>query len=122
MADLSLDTYIYNGGATTAHALFMGVPVITLQGKTYISRMSSSLLTNIGLPELITHSLKEYETLAVELAKNPEKLKRIKSKIRINKGKYPLFDTSRFVKNLETAYQKMWEIYLQGKDPHSVSI
>ena len=71
LADLMLDTHPYSGGATTSHALRMGVPVVTLTGNSYLSRMSSSLLTAIGLPQLITEKIKDYEALAINLAKNP---------------------------------------------------
>jgi predicted O-linked N-acetylglucosamine transferase (SPINDLY family) len=73
-ADLTLDTRIYNGHTTTSDALWAGVPVITLQGSHFASRVSSSVLSAIGLPEVVTHSLEEYEALAVQLAHKPAQL------------------------------------------------
>jgi len=112
LADLMLDTYPYSGGATTSHALRMGVPVITFAGQTYVSRMSASLLNSVGLNELICSSFKDYEKLAINLAKNPKRLDEIKKKLKGNLKTTNLYDTSKFVANLEKAYQKMWETYL----------
>ena len=122
LADLALDTYPYSGGATTSNSLWAGVPVVTLQGKTYLARMSSSLLTAIGLPELISQNIKEYEKLVISLANNPDKLKKIKVKLLKNRDFYPLFDTQVFVKNLEKAYMAMWQNYLDGKKPKILEI
>ncbi|UCD82320.1 MAG: tetratricopeptide repeat protein [Desulfobacterales bacterium] len=122
LADLALDTRIYNGGATTSNALWAGVPVITLQGDHFVSRMSSSSLSAVGLPELITRNLNTYETLAVELARGPDKLQAIRKKLARNRLTYPLFDTPRFVKNLETAYQAMWEIFTGGNSPQPIEV
>jgi len=114
-ADLALDTQTYNGGATTSQLLWSGVPIITILGNHYVSRMGASLLTAIGLPELITHSLKEYEDLAVRLATHPDELEIRNSKLKINKKSYPLFDTPHFVRNLEKEFLEMWENYLGKK-------
>lgn len=113
LADLMLDTYPYSGGATTSHALRMGVPVVTLAGKSYISRMTASLLNAVGLKDLAVSSLKEYQKLAIELANNPEKLNALRLTLNANKKSTSLYDTSKFVKNLEKAYQKMWESYIK---------
>lgn len=112
LADLMLDSYPYSGGATTSHALRMGVPVITLEGKTYVSRMSASLLNAMGLKDLATISFKEYERLAINLAKNPKKLNALRLTLNANKKSFSLFDTAKFVENLEKAYQKIWQAYL----------
>ena len=122
LADLMLDTHIYSGGATTSHALRMGIPVITISGKTYLSRMSTSLLNAVGMEELVTHSPKEYEALAISLAKDPTKLKAIKEKLKKNSSDSKLFDTTTFVKNLELAYKEVWGIYKSGQTPHSVEV
>ena len=112
LADLMLDTYPYSGGATTSHALRMGVPVVSLKGATYVSRMSASLLNSVGLNEFICSSFKEYEKLAVDLATNPKKLHSLRLTLNANKKSSSLYDTSKFVENLETAYQGIWEAYL----------
>ena len=74
LADLFLDTFPYNAGTTASDALWMGTPIVTLSGRSYISRMAGSLLTAVGLPELATTSLADYETLALALAHDPERL------------------------------------------------
>jgi len=93
LTDVALDTRIVNGAITTSDALWAGVPVITMQGSNFSSRMSSSILNAIGLPELITHTLEEYESLAVGLAHNPDKLQMIRQKVMKNRLTEPLFDT-----------------------------
>jgi predicted O-linked N-acetylglucosamine transferase (SPINDLY family) len=120
LANLALDTIGYSGGATTSHALWMGLPVITLPGKTYISRMSASLVNATGLVELIAGSEEEYINKAVELASDPSKLSKIRERLKDNVDKGYLFDTKRFVKNLENAYRMIWERYLEGKKPKNV--
>jgi len=122
LADLALDTRIVNGHTTTSDALWAGVPIITLQGSHFASRVSASILTAIGLPELITHTLAEYEALAVHLACNPHKLQAIQERLAKNRSTEPLFDTPRFGKNLEKAYKEMWKIYLAGEKPKHIEV
>jgi len=122
LADMALDTRIVNGAATTSDALWAGVPVITLQGGHFASRMSSSILTAIGLPELVTHNSEEYEALAVRLAKNRGELQTIRDSLAKNRLTEPLFDTPRFTRNLEKAYKEMWEIFLAGERPRQVEV
>jgi protein O-GlcNAc transferase len=122
LADVALDTQIVNGAATTSDALWAGTPVITLQGSSFASRMSSSILTAIGLSELITQTIEEYEHLAVDLARNPEKLQKIRQKIAKNRLTEPLFDTPRFARNLEKAYKEMWEIFVAGEMPRRIEV
>jgi protein O-GlcNAc transferase len=116
LANLALDTRIYNGGTVTSQTLWAGTPVLTLQGGHFASRMASSILNAVGLPELITTTLEDYENLAVELAMNPEKLTAIKNKLSSNLTTYPLFKIERFVGNLEKAYKLMWENYAAGNE------
>jgi protein O-GlcNAc transferase len=122
LSDLALDTRIVTGAATTSDALWAGVPVITLQGSHFASRMSSSILTAIGLLELITYNQEEYEAMAVRLAQHPELLEKIRNKLRKNRSTEPLFDTSRFTRNLESAYKKIWKIFLNGEKPRRIAI
>jgi len=117
LSDLALDTFTYNGHTSTSDSLWAGVPVVTLQGKHFASRVASSILTAAGLPELITHSQKEYEDLAISLALNPDKLNAIRYSLFSKRLSQPLFDTQKFVKNLEKAYQFIWNNYLSGKKP-----
>jgi protein O-GlcNAc transferase len=121
-ADLAFDTRIYNGHTTTSDALWAGVPVITLQGHHFASRVSSSILSALGVPELITYSIEEYETLAVRLALNALELKEIRQRIAQNRMVETLFDTPRFVRNLETAYKEMWKIFLAGDVPREIEV
>jgi len=121
-ADLTLDTRIVNGHTTTSDALWAGVPVITLQGSHFASRVSSSVLSAIGLTQLITHSLEEYEVLAVQLAHNPADLQELRQRLENNRLTAPLFDTPRFVRNLENAYKEMWKIFLAGEAPRKIEV
>ena len=121
-ADLVLDTRIVNGHTTTSDALWAGVPVITLQGSHFASRVSSSALSAIGLPELISHSLEEYEARAVQLAHNPAELQELRQRLDRNRLVAPLFDTPRFVRNLESAYKEMWKIFLAGEPPRQIQV
>jgi tetratricopeptide (TPR) repeat protein len=118
----SLNTRIVNGAATTSDALWPGVPVLTLQGSHFASIMSSSILSAVGLQEMITYDLKTYETLAVCLAQNPERLNSISKKLAENRLTEPLFDALRFTTNLERAYERMWTIYLAGEKPRRINV
>ena len=120
LADLALDTRIYNGGATTSNALRVGVPVITLAGESYLSRMSDSLLTAVGLPDLICHSLKDYKDLATYYATHREELLKLHNKLTRYILTKPLYDSPRFVSKLETAYKIMWKTYLSGNLPRNI--
>jgi len=122
LADLMLDTRVYNGHTTTSDALWAGVPLITLQGNHYASRVASSVLTAVGLPELVTYQLEDYEKLAVRLAKHADELRAVRGKLTQNRLTQPLFDTSRFTKDLETAYKEMWRISLAGEPPRRIEV
>ena len=108
LADLCIDTFPCNGHTTTSDALWTGIPVVTLAGESFSSRVAASLLNTIGVPELITYSIDEYMKLAIELASNPEKFFAIKNRIAINRLTSPLFDINLFTKNIELAYQKIY--------------
>ena len=115
-ADLALDTRIVNGHTTTSDTLWAGVPVVALLGNHFASRVSASILTAAGLPELIADNLNNYEALAVRLAEKPEKLEAIRAKLDRNRYTMPLFDTPRFVKNLENGYAEIWNLFLSDKN------
>ena len=110
LGDLGLDTFNYNGHATTSDALWAGLPVLTKLGKSYSARVSASLLNTIGLKDLITYSIKEYEEKALYLAGNPDKLKILKSKLAKSIKTSSLYDSGLFTKQLEDKY---CEIYLK---------
>jgi protein O-GlcNAc transferase len=122
LADLFLDTLPYNGHTTTSEALKMGLPVLTSIGSSFASRVSASLLTAVNLSEMITSTQEEYETLAIQLATHPEKLKVIKDKLVQNLPTAPLFNTKLYTLNLEAAYQIMYKRYQDGLDPDDIEI
>ena len=114
LADLFLDTLPYNAHASACDALWAGVPLVTCLGNTFPGRVAASILHAVGLPEMITGSLEEYERLAVTLARDPERLMRIKTKLRRNRDTEPLFNTTRFTRNLESAYATIWQRHQDG--------
>ena len=122
VADLFLDTLPYNAGTTASDALRMGLPVLTCMGRSFISRYAASLLNAVNLPELITTTQEQYESLAIELATNPEKLKIIKDKLVDNLPTAPLYDTQLFARHLESAYLTMYNRYQQGLDPDYIYV
>ena len=121
-ADLFLDTFNYNAGATASNALWAGLPVLTKTGKSYTARMASSLLNSIGLPELITTSELEYESIALKLAQNSDQLESIKAKLAINRITMPLFKTKLFTRHLENGYQQAYQKYFDGKPPDTIIV
>ena len=122
VCDLFLDTFPYNAGTTASDALWSGLPIITLQGESFASRVAASLLKAIDIPELITTNQEQYEALAIELALNPQKLRSIKHKLINNRLTTPLFDTPLFTKNLEAAYTQMYDRYKAGLKPEHIVI
>ena len=105
--DIALDPFPYNGTTTTCDALWMGVPVIALAGKTHVSRVGVSQLTNIGLPELIAADKDEYVEVAVALASDLPRLAQLRSELRQRMHISPLMDAPRFTRNLEAAFMQM---------------
>jgi len=117
LADLSLDTLPCNAHTTASDALWAGLPVVTCTGSTFAGRVAASLLNAAGLPELVTGSLEEYEALALDLARDRDRLAAIKEKLARNRDTCPLFDTDRFRQHIEAAYVTMWERYQRGEPP-----
>jgi predicted O-linked N-acetylglucosamine transferase (SPINDLY family) len=117
LADLFLDTYPFNGGTTANDALFMGLPLLTLSGRTFASRMAGSLLSNLGLSELITTDCNEYEKKAVMLANNQSELRRIREKLQENKEKSIVFDMERLTRDMETILLAALQSNAQHADP-----
>ncbi len=122
LADLLLDTLYYNAHTTAIDALWAGLPVLTCSGTAFASRGAGSLLTAVGLPELITHSLPDYEALALRLARDGALLTAIKQKLARNRDTHPLFDTGRFTRHIEAAYTSMWERCQRGEPPESFAV
>jgi predicted O-linked N-acetylglucosamine transferase (SPINDLY family) len=114
LANLFLDTLPYNAGATASDALWAGLPVLTQIGETFAGRVAASLLTAIGLPELITSSPIEYENMAVQLAHNHDQLAGIRRKLADNHLTTALFDTKQFAAHIEAAYTSMYERWQAG--------
>jgi protein O-GlcNAc transferase len=121
-ADVFLDTLPFNAQTTAVDALWAGLPVLTCLGESSCGRVAASLLTAIGLQELITNTQADYEALAIELASNPNKLKAIKDKLESNRLTTPLFDTPRFAKQIEAAYLKMYERYQSDLPPEHIYV
>ena len=117
LADLFLDTHLYNAHTTASDALWAGLPVLTCIGQTFQARVAASLLQAVGMPELITHSLEEYESLAVRLATHPAELATLREKLAHNRLRTPLFNTERFARHLEQAYAMMWDCYSRHLPP-----
>ena len=121
-ADLYLDTFIYGGGSTAGNALWAGLPVLTLIGQGLTTRMAASYLNALGLFELITTTSKDYERLAFELSKNPERLALLKQKLadKIKSGK--LFDNTLQTQYIESGYQQAYQRYFNGENPSPIYI
>jgi predicted O-linked N-acetylglucosamine transferase (SPINDLY family) len=122
LADLFLDTLPYNAHTTASDALWAGLPVLTCLGSTFPGRVAGSLLDAIGMPELVTRSLQEYEAMALKLAGDPDFLASLKAKLARNRNSCPLFDTARFARHIEAAYAAMWDRYRRGERPESFSV
>ena len=122
LADLFVDTLPYNAHATACDALWAGLPVLTCAGNTFPARVAASVLHAIGLPELVASSLVEYEELALALARSPERLAAIRTKLMRNRDTEPLFDTARFTRDLESAYTSMWHRQRAGLPPETFAV
>jgi predicted O-linked N-acetylglucosamine transferase (SPINDLY family) len=121
-ADLFLDTFPYNAHTTASDALWTGLPLVTCRGDTFASRVAASLLTAMGFPELVTGSLAEYEALALRLAQAPAELLGLRERLQRNRARAPLFDTPRYVRNLEAAYEAMWAAHSAGQPPRQIEL
>jgi predicted O-linked N-acetylglucosamine transferase (SPINDLY family) len=122
VADLFLDTLPYNAHTTASDALWAGLPVLTRIGQTFAGRVAASLLSAIDLPELVVSSLQDYEAAALRLARNPTELAALRDKLRANRETNSLFDTVRFTRNLESAYERMWNRQQDGAPPVSFDV
>ncbi len=118
-ADLFLDTFPYNAHATALDALWAGVPLLTLPGESFASRVASSLLNAVGLHELVADSPSRYEQTALELAVDAARLGQLRNKLALRDA--PIFDTERYTKNLEAIYRTMYERQKAGLPPAHLS-
>lgn len=121
-ADLALDSLRYNGGATTANALGAGVPVITVMGRHWVSRMAASHLIAAGLPELVFPSMASYEEAAIDFAANREKLLAVQKRLLHNNKSHPLFDSQGFIRQLESGFEVIWRRYKEGQGTAHIDI
>jgi predicted O-linked N-acetylglucosamine transferase (SPINDLY family) len=122
LADLYLDTLPYNAHSTACDALWAGVPVLSCAGRSFASRVAASALTAVGLPELITYSLQEYEQRALELARRPEQLAALRVRLAAARRSAPLFDTARHTRYLEAAYRTMHQRAAAGQQPQAFDL
>ena len=122
LADLFLDTLPYNAHTTASDALWVGLPVLTRAGETFASRVAASLLRAVGLPELIAATVSEYEELAVELARDPQRLQAFRQRLHQNHTTVPLFDCQAFTRHLEAAYIAIYQRYHAGIAPDHIQI
>lgn len=122
LADLFLDTFNYNAHSTASDALWAGLPVITKPGRGLPARVAASLLTAIGLPELVATSTEEYEQLALELATNANKLAELKKRLLVRRKELPLFHSEQFTRYVEDAYRQAYDRYLDGKEPEDIVV
>jgi protein O-GlcNAc transferase len=122
LANLFLDNLPVNAHTAASDALWVGLPVLTCMGETFIGRVAASLLNAVGLPELVTHSLDEYEALALKLATHPMLIASIRQKLDGNRKTSRLFDTDRLRRDIERAYVTMWDIAQRGEPPRSFAV
>ncbi len=106
--DIGLDPFPYNGTTTTCEALWMGVPVITLQGNRHAARVGASILSNIGLTDLIAETEEQYANKAIELATNMERLQKLRSEMRDRITSSPINDAQRFASDVENTFRDIW--------------
>jgi predicted O-linked N-acetylglucosamine transferase (SPINDLY family) len=122
LADLFLDTLPYNAHTTASDALWAGIPVLTCQGKAFAGRVAASLLQAVGLPELVTHTLDEYESLARKLAADRNRLVAMREKLAQNRLICPLFDVGQFSRHIESAFSTMCSLRHRGENPRAFSV
>jgi predicted O-linked N-acetylglucosamine transferase (SPINDLY family) len=116
-ADLFLDSLPYNAHTTASDALWAGLPLLTLLGTSFPGRVAASLLHAVGMPEMIVHTLADYEATAIHLANDIQALNALRQKLAGNRLTTPLFNTDLFCKNLESAYLTMWRAWKNGEAP-----
>jgi predicted O-linked N-acetylglucosamine transferase (SPINDLY family) len=121
-ADLFLDLVPCGGHTTASDALWAGVPLLTCLGATFPGRVAASLLNAVGMPELVTENLEDYQALALHLAAHPAELKALRQKLAANRRTTALFDTGRFRVHIEAAYTTMWEMFLKGQAPRAFAV
>jgi predicted O-linked N-acetylglucosamine transferase (SPINDLY family) len=122
LADLFLDTLPHNAHTTASDALWAGLPVLTCAGAAFAGRVAASLLDAVGLGDMIARSRDDYIAAAVRLAKAPEALRDIRERLAAQRLTHPLFDTARFTRHIESAYDTMWQRYKKGRQPAGFAV
>ncbi|MBP2227278.1 putative O-linked N-acetylglucosamine transferase (SPINDLY family) [Azospirillum agricola] len=122
LADLFLDTGPVGAHTTAGEALWAGLPVLTMLGGGFAARVGASLLRAVGLPDLVAESWEAYEAMALDLARRPEALEALRSRLAANRVAAPLFDSARFARGLESAFTTMWDIHARGEAPRSFAV
>ena len=122
LADLFLDSFHCNAHTTASDALWAGLPVLTCSGETFASRVAASLLTAVGLPELVAKSPLEYEAIALHLSQNPAALIAMRDRLTHNRLTHPLFDIDLYTRHLEMAYSAMWQHHHHGQAPDHIEV
>jgi predicted O-linked N-acetylglucosamine transferase (SPINDLY family) len=114
--DIALDTFPYHGTTTTCEALWMGVPVVTLAGPMHVSRVGVSLLSSVGLADLVARDDETYVRLAVDLSRDLARLGTLRTTMRQRMQDSPLMDADRFARDVESAYRSMWRTWCQNPE------
>lgn len=122
LADLFLDTFPVNAHTTASDALWAGLPVLTLSGESFVTRVAGSLLRTMGLPELVTTNLHDYKYRALQLASNREELLSIRTRLQQNRLTSPVFDVKSSARAIERAYETMVQIHQSGARPHGFAV
>jgi predicted O-linked N-acetylglucosamine transferase (SPINDLY family) len=122
LADLALDTFPYTSHTSGSDALWAGCPMVTIMGETFASRVAASLLINVGLEPLVARSLAEYEALAMTLAQDGPRVDALREHLRAQHDTLPLFDSPRFTRSLEAAYERMWTQFAEGRAPRAFDV
>lgn len=122
LADAALDSFPYTGHTTTSDALWAGLPVVTLLGDTFASRVAAGLLNAAGLPETVAADLPEYEAKALRLVRDPDLLRSYRRRLEETRMQVPLFDSLRFTRHMERAFETMWAIHESGAPPRSFAV
>lgn len=122
LADLFLDTFPYTAHTTGSDALWMGCPLVTRVGETFPSRVAGSLLHAFGVPELVTETPEAYEAVALDLARNREGLAALRTALLSRRITTPAYDTPRFARHMEQAFEVMWRLYRSGQPPQPIQV
>lgn len=121
-ADLFLDTFNYTAHTTASDALWAGLPVVTLAGRQFSARVGASLLTAVGLPDLVTETAEDYEALILALATDPARLADLRARLAANRTTAPLFDSAGYARNLEAAFAEAHRRHQAGERPSEMAL